>query len=98
MAAAQRWVRKRGWAAAFQDAEVVGEHCAANRGGVAIAGPQHISTSVPTEFESMLGEVADLASEGVEDPLQYLRSRILAGHVHAMLKRGVTASLWSRFI
>ena len=69
MAAAQRWSRKRGWAAAFQSAEVVGEHHAANRGGVAIAGPQHISTSVPTEFESMLAEAADLAPEGVEHPL-----------------------------
>ena len=36
MAAAQRWSRKRGWAAAFQGAEVVGKHFAANRGGVAI--------------------------------------------------------------
>ena len=88
MAAAQRWSRKRGWAAAFQGAEVVGEHHAANRSGVAIAGPLHISTSVPTEFESMLGE-AVLAPGGVEHPLQYLRSRILARHTHAMLKRGV---------
>ena len=32
MAAAQHWSRKRGWAAAFQGAEVVGEHHAANRG------------------------------------------------------------------
>ena len=52
MATAQRWSRKRGWAAAFQGAEVVGEHHAANRGCVAIAGPLHISTSVPAEFES----------------------------------------------
>ena len=57
---------------------------------VAIAGPLHISTSVPTEFESMLGEAAELAPEGVERPLHYLRSRILARHTHAMLKRGVT--------
>ena len=59
MAVAQRWSRKRDWAAAFlQGAEVVGKHYAANRGGVAIAGPQHISSSVPTEFEGMLGEAA----------------------------------------
>ena len=90
MATAQRWSRKRGWAASFQGAEVVGEHYAANRGGVAIAGPQHTSSSVPTEFEAMLGEAADLAPEGLEHSLQYLRSRILARHFHAMLKRGVT--------
>ena len=92
MATAQRWSRKRGWAAAFQGAEVVGEHYAANQGGVAVAGPQHISSSVPTEFEGMLGEAAFLAPEGLEHALQFLRSRILAGHIHAMLKRGVT--LW----
>ena len=90
MAPAQRWSRKRGWAAAFQGAEVVGQHHAANTGGVAIAGPLHISSSVPTEFESMLEEVAVLAPEGVEHPLHYLRSRTLARHTHAMLKRGVT--------
>ena len=90
VATAQRWSRKRGWAAAFQGAEVVGEHYAANRGGVAIAGPQHVSSSVPTKFEAMLQEAADLAPEGLEHPLQYLRSRILARHIHAMLKRGVT--------
>ena len=67
-----------------------GEHYAANRGGVAVAGPQHITSSVPTEFEGMLGEAAVLAPEGLEHPLQYLRSRILARHFHAMLKRGVT--------
>ena len=89
MAPAQRWSRKRGWAAAFQGAEVVGQHHAANRSGVAIAGPLHISSSVPTEFESMLEEAAVLAPEGVEHPLHYLRSRILARHTHAMLKRGV---------
>ena len=44
MATAQRWSRKRGWAA------FLGEHYAANRGGVAMGGPQHISSSVPTEF------------------------------------------------
>ena len=90
MATAQRWSRKRRWAAAFQGAEVVGEHYAANRGGVAIAGPQHINSSVPTEFEGMLGEAAVLAPEGLEHPLKYLQSRILARHFHAMLKRGVT--------
>ena len=90
MATAQRWSRKRGWAAFLQSAEVVGEHYAANRGGVAMGGPQHISSSVPTEFEGMLGEAALLAPEGLEHPLQYLRSRILARHFHAMLKRGVT--------
>ena len=90
MATAQRWSRKRGWAAAFQGAEVVGEHYAANRGGVAMAGPQHISSSVPTKFKKMLGEAAVLAPEGLEHPLQYLRSRILARHFHAMLKRAVT--------
>ena len=90
MATAQRWSRKRCWAAAFHGAEVVGEHYAANRGGVAIAGPQHISSSLPTEFEAMLGEAAVLAPEGLEHRLQYLRSRILARHFHAVLKRGVT--------
>ena len=90
MATAQRWSRKRGWAAAFQGAEVVGEHYAANPGGVAVAGPQHISSSVPTEFEGMLDEAAVLAPEGLEHPLKYLQSRILARHFHAMLKRGVT--------
>ena len=76
-------------AAAFQGAEVVGQHHAANRSGVAIAGTLRISSSVPTEFESMLEEAAVLAPEGVEHPLHYLRSRILARHTHAMLKRGV---------
>ena len=90
MAAAQRWSRKRGWAAAFHGAEVVGQHYAANRGGVAIAGPLHISSSVPAEFESMLEEAAVLARGGVEQPLHYLRSRILARHTLAMLQRGVT--------
>ena len=90
MAAAQRWSRKRGWAAAFQGAEVVGQHKAANRGGLAMGGPPHISSSVPTQFEAMLEEAAVLAPEGVEHPLQYLRSRILARLSHAMLKRGVT--------
>ena len=71
-------------------AEVVGEHYAANRGGVAMGGPQHISSSVPTEFEGMLGEAAVLAPEGLDHPLKYLQSRILARHFHAMLKRGVT--------
>ena len=55
-----------------------------------VAGPQHISSSVPTEFEGMLDEAAVLAPEGLEHPLKYLQSRILARHFHAMLKRGVT--------
>ena len=93
MAAVQRWSRNRGWAAAFQSAEVVGEHFAANRGGVAIAGPQHISSSVPTELEAMLEEAAVLAPEGLEHPLQYLQSRILARHIHAMLAI-LGANLW----
>ena len=75
---------------ACQAAEVVRQHCSANRVGVAIAGPQHISSSAPSEFESMLEEVTFLAPEGVEQPLHYLRSRILARHPHAMLKGGVT--------
>ena len=45
---------------------------------------------VPTEFEAMLEEAADLAPEALEHPLRYLRSRILERHIHAMLKRGVT--------
>ena len=90
VAAAQRWARKRGWAASFQDAEVVGQHNAANRGGVAIAGLLHTSSSAPSEFESMLDEAAILAPESVEQPLPCLHSRILARHTHAMLKRGVT--------
>ena len=36
MATAQRWSRKRGWGSLLQGAEVVGEHHAANRGGVAM--------------------------------------------------------------
>ena len=75
MAAAQRWSRKRGWAAFLQGAEVVGKHYAANRGGVAMGRPQHISSSVPSEFEGMLGEAAVLAPEGLEHPLKYLQSR-----------------------
>ena len=62
----------------FPGAEVVGEHRAANPGGVAIAVPLHISSS------------AFLAPEGVVRPLQYLRSRTLARHTHAMLKGGAT--------
>ena len=89
MAAAQRWARK-GCAAFFQAAEVVEQHNAANRGRVAIAGPQHISSSAPPEFESMLDEVAFLAPGGVVRTLQHLRRRVLARHTHAMLKRGVT--------
>ena len=64
MAAAQRWVRKLGWAASFQGVEVVWQHHAANRGGVAIAGPQHISSNAPPEFESMPDEAALLESGG----------------------------------
>ena len=90
MAAARRWARKRGWAASFQGTEVVGQPHAANRGGVAIAGPQHISSSALPEFESMLDEAALLAPEGVEKPMHYHRSRTLARHTHAMLKGGVT--------
>ena len=55
-----------------------------------MGGPQHISSSVPNEFEEMLGEAAILAPEGLEHPLKYLQSRILARHFHAMLRRGVT--------
>ena len=84
VAAAQRWARKRGWAASFQGAEVVGQHNADNRSGVAVARPLHISSSAPSEFKSMLDEAAILAPEGVEEPLPYLRSRILARHNHAM--------------
>ena len=73
-----KWRPQTRWAAVSQDAEW------------ASTGPQHISSSEPTEFESMLGEAADLAPEGVEHPLQYLRCRVLARHIHAMLKRGVT--------
>ena len=79
MATAQRWSRKRGWAASLQGAEDVGEHYAANRGGVAMGGPQHISSSVPTEFVGMLDEAAVLAPEGLDHPLQYLKSRIASG-------------------
>ena len=84
MAAAQRWARKRGWAASFHGAEVVGQHNAANRGGVAIAGPLHISSSAPPE--SKLDDTATLAPEGVEQPLPYLYSHIMARHIHAMLR------------
>ena len=73
-----------------QAVEVVGQHCSATRSGVALAGPLHISSSVPTEFAAMLDDAVFMAPEGVEQPLNYLRSRILARHIHAMLKRGVT--------
>ena len=55
------------------------------------AGPMHISSSVPDEFESALDDAAFTTPEGVERPLDYLRSRILARHTHAMLR--VTAYL-----
>ena len=61
---------------------MVGQRYAVNRGGVAIAGPLHVSSSVPSEL-------AVLAPGSVEQPLHYLRSLILARHTHAMLKRGV---------
>ena len=90
MAVVQRWARKRGWAAAFQAPRWWSSTKQPTRDGVAIAGPLHISSSVPAEFESMLEEAAVLAPGGVEQPLHYLRSRILARHTHATLKRGVT--------
>ena len=63
---------------------------AANRGGVALAGPLHVSTEVPACFESTLDDAAFMAPAGVQRPLDYLRSRIIARHAHAMLKGGVT--------
>ena len=90
MAAAQRFLRKQGWAASFQAAEMVEQHNLANRSGVASAGPLHISSSVPHEFESTLEDAAFMTPEGVERPLDFLRSRSLARHFHAMLKGGIT--------
>ena len=87
---AQRWARRKGWATFFQAAEESGQHEAANRGGVALAGPLHISTEVPASFEATLDDAAFMAPAGVQRPLDYLRSRILARHVNAMLKGGVT--------
>ena len=90
LAAMKRWARKRGWAAHFQAAEETGLHSAANRGGVALVGPLHISTEVPASFDATMDDAAFMAPAGVQRPLDYLRSRILARHFHAMLKGGVT--------
>ena len=49
MATAQRWSRIRGWAAFLQGAEVVGEHYATNRGGVAM-GPSSRGCSAKRLF------------------------------------------------
>ena len=88
MAAAQRWPRK-GWAAIFHAAEMVGQHIAANRGGVAPAGPAHISWSVPNEFEFAMDDAAFRTPAGTAPGL-FLRSRVLARHIHAMLEGGFT--------
>ena len=80
MAAAQRWSRKRGWAAAFHRAEVVGQHYAANRVGVAIAGPLHAA-----RVRVDAGRSGCLGARRRGAPLHYLRSRILARHTHVTL-------------
>ena len=65
MAAAQRWGRRKGWAAHFQAAEVSGQHEAANRGGVAIGGPLHISSRVPANFDAtIMDDAAFMAPAG----------------------------------
>ena len=69
----------RGWAALLGQPRRSGDR-----------GPQHTSSSAPSEFETMLDDAAFMAPEGVEQPMNYLRSRILARHIHAMLKGGVT--------
>ena len=83
--------RSRSGRREFHAAETTGQHEAANRGGVALAGPTLISSSVPTEFEATLDDAAFMAPEGVKRPVDHLRSRILARHVHAMLLGGVTS-------
>ena len=90
MATAQRWARRKGWATFFQAAEVSGQHEAANRGGVAMGGPTHISSEVPACFETTLDDAVFMAPAGVQRPLEYLRSRILARQGNAMLKGDVT--------
>ena len=60
---------------------MVGQHSSANKGGVAPARPLHISSN---EF------AAFMAPEGVEQPMNLLRSRILARHMHTMLEGGAT--------
>ena len=90
LATAQRWARRKGWATSFQTAEESGQHEAANRGGVALGGPTHISSEVPASFEATMDDAAFMAPAGVQRPLDYLRSRILARHFNAMLKGGVT--------
>ena len=58
-----------------------------------LAGPLHISSSVPTEFEAMLDDAVFVTPEGVERPLDYLRSRISARHPrHAQGRRHVSHS------
>ena len=47
-----------------------------------------------SEFETMLDGAVFMAPAGFEQPLNYLRSGILARHRHAMLKGGAT---WSQF-
>ena len=42
-----------------------GQHAAANRGGVALARPLHVSTEVPASFEATLGDAAFIAPAGV---------------------------------
>ena len=90
---AQRWwasIMRPTWAVWRSPYRCISVPACANPGGVAIAVPLHISSSAPPEFESMLDEAAFLAPEGVVRPLQYLRSRTLARHTHAMLKGGAT--------
>ena len=55
---------------------------------MALAGPAHISSSVPTEFESTLDGAAFM-----ERLFDFLRSRNLARHVHATLKGGAGSLL-----
>ena len=55
-----------------------------------MAGPLHISTEVPASFDATMDDAAFMAPAGVLRPFSYLRSRIIARHVNAMLKGGVT--------
>ena len=84
LATAQRWARRKGWATFFQAAEETGLREAASRGGVAMGGPTHISSEVPACFEATLDDAVFMAPAGVQRPLEYLRSRILARHINAI--------------
>ena len=91
MAAARRCTRRKGWAAHFQAADKTGQHEAANRGGVELAGPLHISSEVPANFNATMDDASIMAPEGVQQAREYLRTRNFARHVHPILIRGHNA-------